>query len=448
MASNLPTILPANQAPSTVEYGGDEISALVIDPGTSWTRAGFAGEDTPKSVIPTDYGIIEGANEGDQPHLFFGDNDVHAIRSEMEIRNPMSDGVVADWDVAPALWRYALTSRLTKDLSEHPLLMTEPPWNPPKNREKTMEVMFEDFGVPAFYLARNAVCAGFASGKASGLIVDVGASNIAVTPIHDGFILRKGCTRSPLGGNFLSNQIRTYLASANIPLSAHYQVLSKTAVEVGKPAEATLRTFPDGKTPTESYKNFEEERVLTEFKECTAQVWTGPGPLPTTNNPQEGILNLPGGVGGRTFEFPDGYNLVFHSERFRMTEGMFNPQMMLTSPTIPHPDPATTMGLTHLIHTSMKGIDGELQQHILNNVVVTGSGSLLYGFTDRVNVELGNAFPGPRVRITAPGNTVERRYAAWLGGSILASLGSFHQLWVSKKEYDEHGPGIVEKRCK
>ncbi|KAL7271459.1 Actin-related protein 4 [Rhizina undulata] len=447
MANTQPT-LSSNQSPSTVEYGGDEISAIVLDPGTSWTRAGFAGEDTPKSVIPTDYGVIEDANGARK--LYIGDNDLHVIRPGVEIRNPMSDGIVVDWDVAPQIWRRAITSRLTQNLSEHPLLMTEPVWNTPKNREKTIEIAFEEFDVPAFYLAKSAVCAGFASGKATGLIIDVGASNISVTPIYDGLVLKKGWTRSPLGGEFLSNQIRTYLHLQNIPLSAHYQILSKNPVDAGKPADAVLKTFEPGKEPTESFKRFQEERVLTEFKECTAQVWTGHGPIPS-NNPQN--LDAANGlnftqIAGRSFEFPDGYNIVFGSERFRVTEGIFTPSQMLTSPLFPHPDPATTLGLGHLIHNSMKDVDIEQKQAILNNVVVTGTGSLLYGFTDRVNSTLAELFPGPRVRLTAPGNSTERRYAGWLGGSILASLGSFHQLWVSRKEYDEHGPNIVEKRCK
>lgn len=41
----------------------------------------------------------------------------------------------------------------------------------------------------------------------------------------------------------------------------------------------------------------------------------------------------------------------------------------------------------------------------------------------------------------------ERKICAWLGGSIVASLGSFHDMWVSKQEYAEHGPGIVDRKC-
>jgi len=73
----------------------DEISALVLDPGQCWTRAGFAGEDTPKSVIPSHYGYVEGAGPDGTRKLYFGDNDVHTVRTGMEIANPMSDGVGA-----------------------------------------------------------------------------------------------------------------------------------------------------------------------------------------------------------------------------------------------------------------------------------------------------------------------------------------------------------------
>lgn len=70
--------------------------------------------------------------------------------------------------------------------------MTEPAWNPQKNREKTTEFAFETFQVPAFYLAKNGMCAAFSSGKATALIVDVGHGQSSVTPVVDGMILKKG----------------------------------------------------------------------------------------------------------------------------------------------------------------------------------------------------------------------------------------------------------------
>ncbi|RPB29157.1 Actin/actin-like protein [Terfezia boudieri ATCC MYA-4762] len=424
---------PSHVPPSTFEYGGDEISALVLDPGTSWTRAGFAGEDTPKAVIPTDYGVTPDGK------LHFGDNDVHTVRPGMEIRNPMKDGVVEDWDVAPHIWKYAITNRLTSALNEHPLIMTEPAWNPPKNREKTLEIAFEDFDVPAFYLAKSGVCASFGLGKATALVIDVGASNISITPVHDGLILRKGVTRSPLAGDFISGQIRAQFATANIPITPHYQVISKTPVEANTPAKANLRTFPESQEPTESFRRFEQDRVILEFKECVAQVWSShAGPYNE---------HLAAQQPGRPFELPDGYNTMFGPDRFRVVEGMWQSNMILPDPSM-QLDPATVLTIPQLIQQSINAVDVELRPLLLSNVVVTGGSSLLFGFTDRINNELSALYPGPRVRLNAPGITVERKFAGWLGASILASLGTFHQLWISKREYEEHGAGIVEKRCK
>ena len=107
---------------------------------------------------------------------------------------------VADWDVAPELWRHTIQHRLTSKTVEHPLMMTEPAWNPNKNREKTIEFAFEDFQVPAFYLAKGAVCAAFSSGKGTALVVDIGHGQASVTPVCDGLILKKGASpsQSPL----------------------------------------------------------------------------------------------------------------------------------------------------------------------------------------------------------------------------------------------------------
>jgi len=150
-------------------------------------RAGFAGEDTPKSVIPSYYG-----QSSSKKTYIFDDNAIYNPLADVEIKNPMADdGTVNDWNAAAKLWEYAITSRLTgpresksirhddldrptnggedvemedvenaeKPLSESPLLMTEPSWNSAKNRERSIELAMEDWGCPAFFLNRTGVLA-------------------------------------------------------------------------------------------------------------------------------------------------------------------------------------------------------------------------------------------------------------------------------------------------
>jgi actin-related protein 4 len=321
----------------------------------------------------------------------------------------------------------------------------------------------------------------FAGGKASALVIDVGASQVSVTPVHDGLILKKGVMKSPLAGNFLSSQIRLLFAQSSPPvkLNPYYMVTSKSVVEAGAPSSATYRTFsPPSSAPHTSFRLNEEERVLTEFKESVVQVWAGPGKLGGLDDPATRASSP-----GRPFEMPDGWNQVFGVERFRVVEGMFDAKAALTvgfvvfvsspvaymlllhvHPTLlictitnsssftpqdaDHPAPSPSQTIPALISASIAAVDVDVRPHLLNNIVVTGGSSLLYGFTERLNQELLTLFPGPRVRMTAPGNTSERRFASWIGGSILGSLGTFHQMWISKREYDEHGAGVVEKRCK
>ncbi|KAF3902635.1 Actin-1 [Orbilia brochopaga] len=186
-------VLPSTTKPAELEYGGDEISALVLDPGTNTTRCGFAGEDTPKTCVPTYYGIVP---DESIPKYFgdmkVGENAVNSVIDGMEIRNPMSDGIVENWDVTTGIWRHCIEYKLSSRVEEHPLLITEPVWNPLKNREKTTEIVFEEFGVPAYFLVKSAVCESFANSKPSSLVIDVGHAYTSVTPVVDGLPLRRG----------------------------------------------------------------------------------------------------------------------------------------------------------------------------------------------------------------------------------------------------------------
>lgn len=110
--------------------------------------------------------------------------------------------------------------------------------------------------------------------------------------------------------------------------------------------------------------------------------------------------------------------------------------------------PIASTTIPGLIKSALASVDADLKPQLLANVVLSGGTSLIPGLAQRLDHELKAPYPSLRVRLQAPGNIAERKYAAWIGGSILASLGTFHQMWVSKREYEEHGPGIVEKRCK
>ncbi|KAG6018433.1 NuA4 histone acetyltransferase subunit [Claviceps citrina] len=464
--------LPTSAQPTDI-YGGDEVSALVLDPGYCSTRAGFAGEDVPKSILPSFYGHVT----GERPRDVFGDECI-IPRADFEMRNYMSrDSVVEDWDAASRMWEHMLVKRLQptrqtppsrnglndddvkehdgdgdvameeaeaheRPLQENPLLLTEAPWNAAKSREKAIEIIMENWGCPAFWLSRTPVLSAFAAGKATALVVDVGGANTSVTAIHDGMVLKRSIQRSPAGGLWLSSQIRHMWETSDprVPLTPTFMVENKTAVDALAPAQARLRRFP---FPIhDSFRAYEEERVLTEFKESVVEIWRGAGRYSAPGN-EDFVKTQP----GRVFEMPDGYNQMWREQRFKVTEGMWDENAGY--PVAAESDRLTkAQTIPELIRASLGAVDVDLRGNLLANVVVTGSTSLINGFNDRLFNELTAMYPGLKVKIHAAGLTSERRFGAWIGGSILASLGTFHQMWISRKEYEESGAGVVEKRCK
>ena len=67
------------------------------------------------------------------------------------------------------------------------------------------------------------------------------------------------------------------------------------------------------------------------------------------------------------------------------------------------------------------------------------------GFKDRLENEIVKLTPEEtEVKVVA---SPERKYFAWIGGSILGSLSTFENMWITKEEYGESGPGIVHRKC-
>ena len=68
------------------------------------------------------------------------------------------------------------------------------------------------------------------------------------------------------------------------------------------------------------------------------------------------------------------------------------------------------------------------------------------GLQDRLDHEL-NSKLSPRNGRWAVFAPPERKLTTWIGGSILGSLSTFQQMWISKEEYSEVGPSIVSRKC-
>ncbi|KAI7893256.1 actin family [Mucor mucedo] len=440
-----------------VAYGGDEVNALVLDVGSTMTRAGYAGEDTPRVMFPTSVGYLEEnpdvvmAEEDTEPQpslskrkYYIGDNKINKFKSNMEVKNPMHDGMVEDWEAMEHIWDAALNDMLRIDPENHPLLCTEPAWNTKEKREKTMELAFEKFRFPAFYLAQDAVMTAFSVGRATALVLDSGGGVTSAVPVYDGFVLKRGILHQTVAGDTLANQIKRQLKKdLDYTITPHYKIAKKNPVTSDQQPDVQLR---DLQGITESFNDYQTTKVVNEYKETICEV--------SDTTFDEEIL---GSRSKKSFEFPDGFNHAFGLERYKVPETLFQPHIHDEITTAQEEEERTEeegvepknklLGVHDMVFNSINHCDIDLRPLLFNNIVVTGGNTLFPGFNERLNYELPLKAPGSKIKIHAAGNATERKSSSWLGGSILASLGTFHQLWVSRKEYEEFGASIVHRKC-
>ncbi|KAJ7168636.1 actin-2 [Mycena filopes] len=374
-------------------YMDEDITAVVIDNGSRTTKVGFAGDDM-RAVFPSVVGRPRFRGVGFHPlkDCYVGD-EAQARRGIMGLKYPIENGIISNWDNIEEIWAHAFSTELRAAPVEHPVLLTEPVLNPATHRERMAEIMFERFEVPAFYVKPQAVLALLAGGRTTGLVLDSGDWTSYAVPVYEGCILGHAVQRTEVGGRDLTDKL-----------------IRELAVERGY-----------------AFSTVAEREIVEDIKRRMCFVQTRADCDRETASAGE-LLE---------YELPDGEMIHLGDERFLTPEVLFKPSLMDSESTSP--------GIHETIFTVITKCDVDIQPEMYRNIVLAGGNTMLSGLADRVQEELGKLAPSEfTVQTHAP---PDRKYSAWMGGSILASLSTFRKSWVSRHEYDEFGSSIVHRRC-
>jgi actin-related protein len=397
MTQNLeiPSVAALAQVLSSIQKkrGTIGVNAVVIDNGSGNIKAGVAGDDAPRSVFPSvvAYPKYEETMVGMGHKESLVGDEAQGMRGVMKLNYPIDHGIVTNWDDMEKIWSHTFTSELRVNPEEHPVMLTEAPANPKANREKMTQIMFESFNVPKLYISIQAVLSLYASGRTTGLVVDSGDGVTHTVPIYEGYALPHAVKRIDLAGRDLTDW------------------MMKLLTERGEFRPSTSA----------------EREITRDIKEKLAYVAED---FDAEMKKDVKTLEKP-------YQLPDGNTITIGNERFRCPEALFNPKMIGVE----------SDGIHEASFQTIQDCDIDIRTDLYENVVISGGTTMFEGLSDRLQTEIQTKAPSTvTVEVEA---SEERKYSVWVGGSILSSLSTFQNMWITREEYDESGPAIVHKKC-
>lgn len=325
-----------------------------------------------------------------------------AVRQTLDIKYPVENGIVRNWEDMEHLWDYTFYEKMKIRPEEYKILLTEPPQNPIKNRERLIEKMFETYKFSAANVSIQAMLTLYAQGLLTGVVVDTGDGVTHVVPVYDGFVPQNLIRRLDVAGRHVTQylikllMLRGYAFNSTADFDTVRQIKEKLCYVAS---------------------DITTERNLALETTCLMENYT----------------------------LPDGKVIKIGRERFEAPECLFNPALV----------DSEKSGMADMVYEMIQSADIDTRTEYYKHIVLSGGSSMYAGLPTRLEKDIkdrylngvlkGNADRMKKFKINIE-DPPRRKHMVFLGGSVLADIMKDKpEFWISKAEYDEKGLSCISK---
>ncbi|EEB06226.1 actin-like protein Arp3 [Schizosaccharomyces japonicus yFS275] len=406
-----------------------------------WMQQTYAGNDSPSYVFPTviatrstgptasgrpaasskpsflaskSGGHLSSKRGTEDLDFFIGTEALGKATAGYSLDYPIRHGQIENWDHMERYWQQSLFKYLRCEPEDHYFLLTEPPMNPPENRETTAEIMFESFNCAGLYIAVQAVLALAASWTSSkvadrsltGTVIDSGDGVTHIIPVVEGYVIGSSIKTMPIAGRDITYFVQSLLRDRNEPDSS-----LKTAERI---KEEMCYVCPD---------------IVKEFSRYDQE-------------PERYLKYTSTSLTGHETTIDVGF------ERFLAPEIFFNPEISSSDFLTPLPE---------LVDTVVQNSPIDVRRGLYKNIVLSGGSTLFKDFGRRLQRDIkhlvdarihrsellsGAKSGGVEVNVISH---KRQRNAVWFGGSLLAQTPEFSSYCHTKADYEEYGASIARR---
>lgn len=397
LAPVLPTTSPAT---ASSQPDQDQPSILIIDIGAASVRAGFAGKDAyPEMFFPavasidsSSYEPLASGIKALAPNNRYDAHQVyprkhnlrmdrHDVNLELKALELIVETVILELDVEPEVTD---------------LILTLPPTTPEQQRNDLAASLFEAFLFAAICFQDQCLLSLYSYNTTSGVVVNIG-DHIDVVPIIDGYKIESGVSHLPHGGNAITEYLSRLVTHKGL---RYFSETEKYIMRLIKEKLCYL---------SQSY----DEDV--ERCDASSAMYTHAADLDR-------------------YQLPDHRKVVaLDVECFKAPEGLFRPSLWGKDVTPLH----------ELVWKAIQACPIDQRREMAKKIYLSGATCQLTGLQERLQIEVSQvATTGLAIQVHTNGNL---QHAAFLGASVLATLGSFQNYLVTREEFSSLGFDALKK---